>query len=452
MSPRLSPWHPRALTIAGVDPGGGAGVAADLKTFAALGVHGLCAVSALTLQDTRRVHAIVDVEPAFLRRQIEVVLADPGADAVKTGMLHGAGLVGAVVAGLRGHRLPLVVDPVMAAGGGDPLQEAGATRLLREHLIPRAAVVTPNIPEARALTGVPIRGRPQMERAARKLMSLGPGAIVIKGGHLRGGNSPDLLATRRGLRWFEGERVPGRAPHGAGCVFSAALTAGLAREMDLAEAVVLARETAREAIRGAPRVGRGRRPVDPLARERRGPDVLREMADAVRTLEETPGLGVLAPESQMNLAYALPGARGVEEVAGIPGRIVRIGGRLRASGTPMWGGSGHVARAVLAAHRVEPRVRAGLNIRYDPRILRGARRLGLQVSGYDRRREPKARRGVEGHTVAWGTGDAIHRNRGRVPHLVYHRGDWGKEPMIVLLGETPGEVVQRAIRLGRGLK
>lgn len=256
----------RALTIAGSDSGGGAGIQADLKTFTALGVYGTCAITAVTAQNTLGVQAVYPLTAARVRAQLESVLADIGTDAAKTGMLVNAAIIRAVAGCLRRHGVRnLVVDPVLVAKDGRPLLQPRARRALVEELLPLAAVVTPNLPEAEVLTGLNIRSRADMVTAARRLVALGAGAAVVKGGHLAGDAAADALYANGAVEWFAAERVPTRHTHGTGCTFSAAICAGLAGGMPLAAAVAQAKAFITLAIRRAPGLGAGHGPLNHLA-------------------------------------------------------------------------------------------------------------------------------------------------------------------------------------------
>lgn len=243
---------PVALTIAGSDPGGGAGIQADLRTFAAFGVHGASVITALTAQDGRGVHAIAEVPPAFVGQQLDAVLGDLDVRATKTGMLHRAAAIDVLVA----RRLPLlVVDPVIAATGGEALLEPAGVAALRERLLPLATLVTPNLREAEVLTGRPVTDPAGMREAARALVALGAGAALVKGGHLAG-DAIDVLYDGHEFRELRAPRIEGRRLHGTGCVLSAAIAAGLALGDGLADAVAEAKRYIVRVIESAPRSGR----------------------------------------------------------------------------------------------------------------------------------------------------------------------------------------------------
>jgi hydroxymethylpyrimidine/phosphomethylpyrimidine kinase len=253
------------LSIAGSDPSGGAGIQADLKAFAARGVYGMAVLTALTAQNTQGVSGVHLVPPAFVADQIKSVFADIRVDAVKIGMIANAEIAAAVADVLRHQSdIPVVLDPVMVAKGGAKLLDPDAVAVLTRHLLPLATLLTPNLPEAAALLGVaPAESRQAMADQAQALLALGPAAVLVKGGHLPGNQSPDVLATADGLRWFEADRVPTANTHGTGCTLSSALAAELAKGNTLYQAVADAKAYLAGAVAAADTldVGSGHGPV-----------------------------------------------------------------------------------------------------------------------------------------------------------------------------------------------
>jgi len=271
-APPPSPQAPAALTIAGSDSGGGAGIQADLKTFAAHGVFGTSAITALTAQNTHGVLAVEPVTPAMVAAQISAVAGDIQLRAIKTGMLATAAIVEAVTATLASLRVPLlVIDPVLRSTSGHALLDEAALPAFTRGLLPLAAVVTPNLPEAEMLAGLPIRTPADRREAAARILGLGVGAVVITGGHLTTDDLSDLLFDGRAYTEFRTPRVPGRGTHGTGCTFSAALTAQLALGRTLVEAVPLAQAYIAGAIARGIAVGTGPSgPMDHFWRWREG--------------------------------------------------------------------------------------------------------------------------------------------------------------------------------------
>ena len=255
-----------ALTIAGSDSSGGAGIVADLKTFAAHGVWGTVAVTAVTAQNTLGVQAFDPVTPELVRAQIASVAVDLGIDAAKTGMLASAEVVESVCQTVAELGVgPLVVDPVLVSKHGDRLLAPDAVAAVRDKLLPLATVLTPNLPEAAALVGFPVTDREGMVAAARALLELGPQVVLLKGGHLGGDTSPDCLLVTGAVEpvWLEGPRLPGRHTHGTGCVLSAAICAELARGMEPADACIAAKRFVEKAIAAGLDLGSGVGPVNP---------------------------------------------------------------------------------------------------------------------------------------------------------------------------------------------
>ncbi|MBX3488978.1 bifunctional hydroxymethylpyrimidine kinase/phosphomethylpyrimidine kinase [Parvibaculum sp.] len=257
----------RVLIVAGSDSGGGAGIQADIKSVTAMGGFAMTAVTAITVQNTLGVHGIHDVPVDVVRAQMKAVLDDIGADAVKTGMLHSAAMVEAVAAELGEHAaVPfLVVDPVMVAKGGASLLEGTAVAALKEVLIPLATLVTPNVPEAEALTGRTIVDLDGQKSAADALLGLGCDAVLVKGGHLEGATLFDVLATQETIEVFSSPRIETRHTHGTGCTLASAIAALLAQGIELSLAVETARDYVHEAIRTAPGFGKGNGPLNFLA-------------------------------------------------------------------------------------------------------------------------------------------------------------------------------------------
>jgi len=248
---------PKALTIAGSDSGGGAGIQADLKTFSAFRVFGMSVITAVTAQNSVGVQGVENLPPDFVARQIRSVLSDLGADAAKCGMLSTSDIIEAVAGALGEHPIAkLVVDPVMVAKSGDPLLLPEARQALVERILPLALVVTPNLPEAEALAGIPVESRTDMEEAARRIHALGPRYVLVKGGHLKG-EALDLLWNGREVTVFSAPRVESPNTHGTGCTFSAAIAASLARGQALGDSIRAAKAYVTKAIREGFTLGRG---------------------------------------------------------------------------------------------------------------------------------------------------------------------------------------------------
>jgi hydroxymethylpyrimidine/phosphomethylpyrimidine kinase len=438
------------LTIAGSDSGGGAGIQGDIKTITVLGGFAMSAITALTAQNTREVQAIHAVPPDFVLRQIEAVATDLPIHAAKTGMLANREIVEAVSQGIGRFQIPnLVVDPVFISKGGHSLLEEDAVEALTRTLFPLARLITPNLHEARILSGSGVGSEKERREAARRLHGMGPNAVLIKGGHGKGPEAEDLLFDGTAFHTYSAPRFDTPHTHGTGCTLSAAIATFLAKGLELAEAVQEAKRFITEAIRLSFRLGKGHGPTNHYAaglanveRDR----VLGALARAATTIREEPSLTRLSAEVQSNLGYALPGATTHEEVAAFPGRIVRLPEGLATLRPPAFGASRHIASVILAAMQCHPQLRSTMNIRFSEAVLQEAKEKGLAAAGFDRTKEPKEVKEREGSSLEWGTGEAM-RGTSEVPDLVYDRGDVGKEPMIRILGTDPQDVLRKLFLL-----
>jgi len=433
---------PTALTIAGSDSVGGAGLQADMKAFEALGVHGCSVVTCVTSQNTKRVSSIFPIPPKVVLSQLDSVLEDVKLDAIKTGMLYSPETVEVVASRLKRGIAPLVVDPVLAATTGSSLSKAGLEEAIIRKLIPKASLVTPNLLEAYRLTGIEVRDRKTAKKAADEIREMGARAVLIKGGHMKGPEAADYLFTSAGTTKFSTPRAPVEV-HGTGCAFASLIAGHIALGHNTLDAVKRSKTMIYKAIASRETVGRGVPCANPLA-------VLRIQAEKVTMLEELELAGGqlermldsdLIPEVGMNMGYAVVAALDPSEVAAYDGRIVRIGQRAMRVGCAKFGASKHVARIVLAAGSHDPSVRCALNIKYSRENLDACRRARLTVSTFDRAKEPK---GVS--SMTWGVHKAILRHGG-VPDVIFDRGGVGKEPMIRLLGKDPTDVLEKLRRI-----
>lgn len=443
---------PVAMTIAGSDSGGGAGIEADLKTFAALGVHGTVAITAITAQNTYSVIGIQDVDLDIIEKQIDAVAVDLGINAAKTGMLHTSKIIITVSKKIEEYKFPVVVDPVMIAKSGAPLLKEEAIDTLIKHLIPISTVVTPNAMEAEVISGIEIKSLDDMKKAAVEISKLGPEAVVIKGGHVREvENALDLLYFKGQFEELKAPRINTKTTHGTGCSFSAAITAELAKGKDIPTAIRKAKQFITLAIRFGLSIGKGHGPVNPMAylyKEASKYETLDDVKVAVNILKSEPKVVYLIPEVGMNVAMATPYTTDVNDIAAVSGRIIKSFKDIRVCGSIEFGASSHLSRYILKANEYKPQIRAAINIKYDENLLKTLESWGLKISYYDRRLEPEDVKRKEGATIPWGVEEAV-RKIGEMPDVIYHLGDWGKEPMIVLLGERASKLARVITKLAR---
>jgi hydroxymethylpyrimidine kinase/phosphomethylpyrimidine kinase len=433
---------PNALTIAGSDSVGGAGLQADLKSFEAVGVHGCSVVTCITSQNTKRVSGIFPLPTSVVVSQTESVLEDVHLDAIKTGMLYSPEIVLAIAGLIKGVGVPIVVDPVLAATTGSSLHREGFVDALITRLIPGATLVTPNIKEASALSGIDVKNQKSAIAAAFEILELGPKAVLLKGGHLRESEAADYLVTKEGSEKIASPRAKAEV-HGTGCALASLIAANLATGLQLEQAVRRSKGMIYKAILAREIVGAGVPCANPLAVlriEAERPAMLESLELAGKELEKLMTAD-LVPEVGSNMGYAVLGALDLDEVAAFSGRIVRVGTDARKIGCARFGASKHVARIVIAASSYDPEKRCALNIKYSEDNISACRKARLSVASFDRESEPK---GVS--SMTWGVHAAI-EDLGSVPDIIFDKGGVGKEPMIRVLGTSPEDVLSKVKRM-----
>jgi hydroxymethylpyrimidine/phosphomethylpyrimidine kinase len=438
----------RILIIAASDSGGGAGIQADIKAVTLLGGFAMTAITALTAQNSLRVTGVLPVAPEFVEQQIDAVMEDIGADAVKTGMLFSAEIITAVSRKLRHYGMSaVVVDPVMKSKAGDTLLQDSAIAALKKQLFPLALIVTPNLDEASLLCGFDLRTLERMKDAARKIKDMGPQTVVVKGGHLQG-DCVDVFYDGSAFAEFPSPRIMSTNTHGTGCTFASALAAEIARGYSPAEAVQRAQQFVHAAITHAVSLGKGHGPTNPYAPIARRAGLWEcsvALMDAVKQLQQA-HIGHLIPEVQSNFGYALEGAVTPEDVLAFPGRIIRLDNSIVAISSPQPGASQHIAKIILTVLKYNQRFRSAMNIKYSRHTIERCKTAGFAIASFDRTQEPAAVKSAEGSTLEWGT-NAVLSQCAAVPDIIFDTGDVGKEAMIRVLGTTPADVAHKIITI-----
>lgn len=436
---------PVALTVAGSDSGGGAGVQADLAAMAARGVHGTSALTAVTAQNTTGVSASEVLGPDLVTDQIRAVFEDFDVQAAKTGMLGDADVVAAAVGALSSVDCPLVVDPVVVAESGDRLLSPSGVETLRDELLPAATVATPNVPEAELLVDTSIDGPASARDAGRLLCELGADAALVTGGHLDG-DPVDVLVvdgSETEFREFRSERVPNADTHGSGCTLSAAIAAELAQGTTIPKAVERAERHLDRAVRWGRSVGAATGPVEHLAPMKADAGTVaacEAVREAVRAFEHE-DISDLVPEVGTNVAVAPECAVDPVDVVAVAGRIHRVPWGVRATGGVYPGASSHIARFLLGVRNAGGAVSAACNVSADDEVVEVVRDWWDAVT-VDRADEPEDTPG----TMDWVAGEAMGK-RESAPDAVLDGGAVGKEPMIRLVAPDAATLVERVLAL-----
>jgi hydroxymethylpyrimidine kinase / phosphomethylpyrimidine kinase / thiamine-phosphate diphosphorylase len=437
-----------AFSIAGSDSGAGAGIQADLKTFSALGVYACTAITVITAQNTQEIAGIFEIETEIIKKQINSVMADIPPDAIKIGMVYSKEVIQTVSKLVPISKSPIVLDPILAAGSGAKLLLDNALEHYIADLIPISTLITPNLMEAEKLTNVKIKSEIEAIEAARQIKKFGAENVIIKGGHFNNKFVTDFFLDSGGrLVKFTNPRLAIKETHGSGCNFSAAAAAFLARGFSVEDACSLANQYIHNAINNVLKLGRGllvTNPISGLYQNANRYSILKQLKVTIHNIQDLNNFEKLIPETQSNLVFALPDAKTILDVAGVKGRIIKIGNTARPASDIEFGASKHVASAVLSFMTVDRSIRSGMNIKYDKKILLLCRSF-FPISYYDRRKEPRNIKKKEGMTIFWGIRSALVKNP--KAQIICHRGDIGKEPMIMIFGKDPADVYNKTKKI-----
>ena len=439
----------KALTIAGIDSGGGAGVLADIKTFSSFNVYGMASVTAITAQNTCKISSIHPVPADVVYDQISLAARDIGVDAAKTGMLVNADIIRKVARAIKEYEIPLVADPVMISKTGDELMSKSAISSFVKYIVPISDVIIPNKMEAERLAGVEIKSGEDAIKAAEEISDMGAGYVLLKGGHFDGKYSVDILYHNGKIKEYKALRREG-CTHGIGCSFSAAITANIANGKNIENAVKSAKKFINMAIDYGIKIGNCHCPVNHIAYSMIPAlkwSVVNELEYAIKRIKKIEYFRNLIPEVGTNFAYSLPKeyVKSMEDIAAIDGRISKGMESIIINGKIRFGASNHLARVIMKAMEYDEEQRSVINIRYDERTLKKLEKKFV-VSSYDRKEEPEEIKKKEGATLPWGIEMAI-KKAGKFPDVIYHKGDVGKEPMILIFGRNPKEVVRKLMKL-----
>lgn len=434
-----------ALSIAGSDSSAGAGIQADLKTFTALGVYGCTAITAVTAQNTREVTGIFEIEPESIAKQIRSVIQDMPPDAIKIGMIYNKENIRTICREVKMTDAPIVLDPILLASSGGQLLLPDSFESFMTELIPLSTIITPNRLEAQKIAGFKIVSRSDVFRATRKIKDLGAKNVIIKGNPTKKNKVADILMNSGGRSIeISNTRLSLDETHGTGCNFSAAITAYLAKGTTIIEACELANKYVWDSFQNPLKIGKGllvSNPAGSMYDYACKYIVMKELRFAIEEIEAFENFGKLIPETQSNIGFALPDARDLDHIAAIKGRLVKIGDSVTsASSIIEFGASKHVGSAILAYMTVNRLIRSAMNIKYDEKIRKIVKSI-FKVSNYDRMKEPKYIMKKEGMSIFWGIKCAL----AKYPEaeVIYHKGALGKEPMCIIFGGDPLEVVNK---------
>ncbi len=428
------------LSIGGSDPSSGAGIQSDIKTFDSLNAHGLTVITAITGQNTSSFGMIEPVSQKILKNQLNSVISDFKIDGIKIGMVYNSEIIKTIYKELKNIKIPIVLDPIIKSTTGGLLVEKIAIKDFKKFLIPLATVITPNKFEAEYLSEIKIDSKKSLQKAAKKIQDMGAKNIVITGLETNGQIS-DFILERESQYTISGKKIP-KINHGSGCNYSSSLLFSLANGTSLKEAVKFSKQFTYDSIKNAKNVGYGIGITQIKAKD----TIYTELTHAINKFAEIKNIYKCIPECQTNFVFSKKNPKSIKDVLGVSGRIVKTGNTVTVAGDLSYGGSKHVATALITMNKKFPDIRSAINLRYNKETISKLRKKRLHISSYDRNAEPKNVKTKEGSSIEWGIKYAI-KNLKEPPDVIYHKGDFGKESMIIIFAKTPALIIEKISKL-----
>jgi len=428
------------LSIGGSDPSSGAGIQSDIKTFDSLNAHGLTVITAITGQNTSSFGMIEPVSQKILKNQLDSVISDFKIDGIKIGMVYKSEIIKTIYRELKNIKIPIVLDPIIKSTTGGLLVEKIAIKDFKKFLIPLATVITPNKFEAEYLSEIKIDSKKSLQKAAEKIQDMGAKNVVITGLETNGQIS-DFILERENQYTVSGKKIP-KINHGSGCNYSSSLLFSLVNGASLKEAVKFSKQFTYDSIKNAKNIGYG----ISITQIKNKDDIHIELTRAINKFVEIRNIYKAIPECQTNFVFSKKNPKSIKDILGVSGRIVKTGNTVIVAGDLSYGGSKHVATALITMNKKFSYVRSAINLRYNKEIISKLRKERLHISSYDRNAEPKNVKTKEGSSIEWGIKHAI-KNLKEPPDVIYHKGDFGKEPMIIIFAKTPALIIEKISKL-----
>ena len=417
------------LSIGGSDPSSGAGIQSDIKTFENHGVYGFTVITAITSQNTKKISKILPISSKIIRSQLESVLSDFQIDSIKIGMMYDSSIIKAVHVMIKNQKCPIVVDPIIESTTKAILLKKSAIRDYRKMIIPLATIITPNKRESRILSGCS-----KVKDAARRLQKLGAKNVIITGYRESEREIEDFVMESDSNYILKGKRIK-MINHGSGCNYSASITASLARKKSVHEAAKIAKEYVYQSIKNSKNLGKGIKIT-----YKKNSEIQKQLSLSIIDFQNIKNVSKFIPECQTNFVFSKNKPKNIKNVLGISGRLVKSGNDVIQAGDLVFGGSQHVATALIEVSKKFPEIRSAINIKYEPKLITKAKKRKMSVLNYNRKKESKNSKLKENSSISWGVSSCL---KSEMPDIIYHKGDLGKEPMIIVFGCTPTEVVKK---------
>ena len=428
------------LSIGGSDPSSGAGIQSDLRTFSTDNVHWLTVITAITGQNTLKFGKVEPVSIDILKNQLQLVFSDFKIDGIKIGMVYNSQIIKTIYQQLKKSKIPIIVDPVIKSTTGGELLKKSAIKDYQKYIIPLATVITPNKYEAEILSKTKINAKTMPEKTAKKIQEMGAKNVSITGIQTKVNKISDFILEKNKKYIITGDKIS-KINHGSGGNYASAVLFSLAKNKSIKESLKFAKQYTYDSIKNAKKIGRGIVITDINEKD----STVTELSESIQKFTEIKNIYKNIPECQTNFVYSKEKPKSTKEILGISGRIVKAGKKVIVAGDLEYGGSKHVATAMLTVNKKFPQIQSAINIKYQNTTISKIKKLKLIVSKYDRNQEPKNVKN-KGSSIEWGIKSAI-KNLKESPDVIFHNGGFGKEPMIIVFGDTPKNILKKILKI-----
>ncbi len=427
------------LSIGGSDPSSGAGIQSDLRMFSS-NVHWLTVITAITGQNTSKFGMIESVSEKILKNQIQSVISDFKIEGIKIGMVYDSQIIKILYQQLKKLKIPIVVDPVIKSTTGGELLKKSAIKDYQKYIIPLATIITPNKYEAEMLSKTKINSKTMPERTARKIQMMGAKNVSITGIQTKNNKILDFVLEGNKKYFISGDKIS-KINHGSGGNYSSAVLFSLAKNRSIKKSLRFAKQYTYDSIKNAKKIGKGIVITDIHKKD----SIDAELSESIQKFTEIKDIYKNIPECQTNFVYSREKPKSTKDILGISGRIIKAGKKVIVAGDLEYGASKHVATALLIVNKKFPQTQSAINIKYQNTTISKIKKAKLIVSSYDRIQEPSNVKN-KGSTIEWGIKSAI-KNIKKSPDAIFHKGDFGKEPMIIIFGDTPKSILKKISKI-----
>ena len=428
------------LSIGGSDPSSGAGIQSDIKTFSTFDVHTLTIITAITGQNTSNFGMVEPVSKKMLENQFESIISDFKIDGIKIGMLYNSEIIKTVYQYLKKLKIPIVVDPVIKSTTGGMLIKKSAIDDFKKFIIPLATIITPNRFEAEILAKTKINAKNTPEKIAKIIQTMGAKNVVITGVEIKNKEVLDFVLEENKKYYITDKKIL-KINRGSGCIHSAIVLYAIIKNKNIKESLKFAKKIALNSIKNSKKVGKGMVITD----VGRYDEIEIKLSNSINKFTKIKNIYKNIPECQTNFVYSKEKPKSIKEILGISGRIVKAGKDTIVAGNLSYGGSKHVATALLTVSKKYPKIHSAINLKYKKETISKIKKLKLATYDYNRSEEPQGVK-IKGSTIAWGIKTAIKNSR-KMPDVIYHKGDFGKESMIIVFAETPDIIIKKIMKI-----